>query len=469
MDLSSRGLAVSDEVTLWSATRLEAALRSRQLSSRELLAAYQRRVEALNPRINAIVTSDDARAEEAAARADELGARGRWLGPLHGLPFTVKDAIETAGLRSTGGAPELASHIPTADAPAVSRLTSAGGVLFGKTNAPRWSADIQTHNDLFGVTRNPWDLDRTTGGSSGGAAAAVASGMTGFELGTDIGGSIRLPSSFCGVFGHKPSYGVISQRGYLDHVGGGTTDADVNVFGPIARSVEDLELLFGVLAGPDAEDGVAWRLDFPAARAQSVADVRIGTWLDDPSAAVESEVGDVLHAAVDTLARSGLSVTPDRPDLDLAAVERLYFGLVGAAASVGLDPEGGMSHGQWLDLNAERAGVRQTWQRWFAGHDVLLCPVVPTAAFPHDTAGPVIDRTVDIDGKLRSHVSLSTWTGMVGVAYLPSTVIPVGRTRSGLPVGMQVVGPYLEDLTSLWVARQFARVLGDWEPPPLAR
>ena len=254
---------VSDDVTLWSATRLEAAIRSRELSSWELLTAYQRRVAALNPRINAIVTLDYPRAQEAAARADEAAARGQWLGPLHGLPFTVKDAIETAGLRSTGGAPELASHVPTTDAPAVSRLSSAGGILFGKTNAPRWSADIQTHNDLFGVTRNPWDLDRTTGGSSGGAAAAVASGMTGFELGTDIGGSIRLPSSFCGVYGHKPSYGIISQRGYLDHAGGGTTDADVNVFGPIARSVEDLELLFGVLAAPDAEDAAAWRLDVP--------------------------------------------------------------------------------------------------------------------------------------------------------------------------------------------------------------
>ena len=464
---------VSDDVTLWSATRLEAAIRSRELSSRELLTAYQRRVAALDPRINAIVTLDYPRAQEAAARADEAATRGQWLGPLHGLPFTVKDAIETAGLRSTGGAPELASHVPTTDAPAVSRLSSAGGILFGKTNAPRWSADIQTHNDLFGVTRNPWDLDRTTGGSSGGAAAAVASGMTGFELGTDIGGSIRLPSSFCGVYGHKPSYGIISQRGYLDHAGGGTTDADVNVFGPIARSVEDLELLFGVLAAPDAEDAAAWRLDVPPARAGSLVDVRIGTWLDDPSAAVESEVGDVLQDAVDRLARSGAAITPDRPDLDLAAVERLYLGLVGAAASISMDPamlkEVGLGHRQWLELNEQRARVRQTWHRWFAGHDVLLCPVVPTAAFPHDAEGTVMDRTVEIDGKPRSHFSLSTWTGMIGVAYLPSTVIPVGRTRSGLPVGMQVVGPYLEDRTSLWLARQFAGVLGDWEPPPMAR
>ena len=190
---------------------------------------------------------------------------GGGLPPLHGLPITIKDAIETAGIRSTGGARELETHVPARDAPAVARLKAAGAIVFGKTNVPRWSGDIQTFNDVFGVTNNPWDHTRTPGGSSGGAAAAVAAGLTSFELGTDIGGSVRIPSSYCGVFGHKPSFGIVSQRGYLDRVGGGRTDPDINVFGPLARSAEDLDLLLDVLAGPNADDAVAWRLQLPAA------------------------------------------------------------------------------------------------------------------------------------------------------------------------------------------------------------
>lgn len=248
---------MSDDPTLWSATRLAAALRSRSLSSRELLDAFTARIDRLNPAVNAVVTTDLDRAHERAHEADQAAASDSWLGPLHGLPFTVKDAIETGGLRSTGGAPELADHVPVADAPAVARLSAAGGVLFGKTNAPTWSADFQTHNPLFGTTNNPWDLARTTGGSSGGSAAAVASGFSSFELGTDIGGSVRIPSSFCGVFGHKPSFGVVPQRGYLDHVGGGTIDADINVFGPLARSAEDSSSSW--TSWPDRSTKRLWR------------------------------------------------------------------------------------------------------------------------------------------------------------------------------------------------------------------
>lgn len=271
----------------------------------------------------------------------------------------MKDAIETGSMRSTGGAPALADHVPGVDAPAVARLSAAGGVLFGKTNAPTWSADFQTHNVLFGTTNNPWDLGRTTGGSSGGAAAAVACGFTSFELGTDIGGSVRIPSSFCGVFGHKPSFGVVSQRGYLDHIGGGTIDADINVFGPLARSVEDLELLFDVLAGPNAEDAVGWRLELPAPRAMRLPELRIGVWIDDPKATVDTEVGDVLGAAVDAFAAAGASLSVERPPLDIEQVFNLFLGLTGAAAAMSIDPGtsdlSGISLRQLLELRIERA------------------------------------------------------------------------------------------------------------------
>ncbi|MGO8859251.1 MAG: amidase family protein [Acidimicrobiales bacterium] len=253
---------------LLDATALSAAIRAKEVSSRELLELFLNRHDELNPAINAVVTLDIDRARASAAAADIATTRGEWAGPLHGLPTTIKDAIEAQGLRSTGGARELLTHVPTTDAPAVARLKAAGAFVFGKTNVPRWSGDIQTFNEMFGTTNNPWDLSRTPGGSSGGAAAAVATGLTSFELGTDIGGSVRIPSNWCGVCGHKPSWGLVSQRGYLDHVGGGLTDADINVFGPIARSVRDLELLLGVLAGPDADRAKAWRVELPAPRPQ---------------------------------------------------------------------------------------------------------------------------------------------------------------------------------------------------------
>jgi amidase len=462
---------MSDDLTLWSATKLEGAVRDRSLSSRELLAAFTAKIDRLNPQVNAVVTLDLDRAEELAGRADDAATKGAWMGPLHGLPFTVKDAIETGGLRSTGGAPALADHVPEADAPAVARLAGAGAVLFGKTNAPTWSADFQTHNELFGTTNNPWDLDRTSGGSSGGAGAAVASGFTSFELGTDIGGSVRIPSSFCGVFGHKPSFGVVPQRGYLDHVGGGTIDADINVFGPLARSVEDLELLLGVLAGPGSDDAVAWRLHLPAPRAADLAGLRIGMWLDDPKASVDSAVGDVLDAAVSAFGSSGATVTTGRPQLEIDQMFNLFLGLTGAATALSIDNSelSGIAHRQWLELKIEQARVRAIWAEWFTRFDVLLCPVMPMPAFEHDTAVPFMERTTPINGQPRAHMDSTAWTGLVGVAYLPSTVIPVGRTGAGLPVGMQIVGPYLEDRTSLQAARQLAGVIGEWQAPPLAR
>ncbi len=307
---------MDDSQGLWAASRLAAAIRDRTISSRELLDLYVHRVERINPSINAVVTLDVERATEAAHAADDatVAAAGPdELGSLHGLPITVKDAIETAGIRSTGGATELTDHVPEVDAPAVARLRGAGAIVFGKTNAPRWSGDIQTFNDVFGTTNNPWDRTRTPGGSSGGAAAAVAAGLTSFELGTDIGGSVRIPSHFCGVFGHKPSYGVVSQRGYLDHVGGGVIDADINVFGPMARSAADLDLLLGVLAGPDRELATAWRLELPPPRHDDLGSYRVGLWLDDPVGEVATEMGDVLSAAADALGRGWGASRGDPP------------------------------------------------------------------------------------------------------------------------------------------------------------
>ncbi len=460
-----------DQVCLRPATELAGMIRRRELSSRELLELCLARVDRINPAVNAVVTQDREAAFGAAARADEQTAAGGPLGPLHGLPITIKDAIEVAGMRSTGGAAALTGHVPAADAPAVGRLRAAGAVVFGKTNVPQWSGDIQTFNALFGVTRNPWDLERTSGGSSGGPAVAVATGMSSFELGTDIGGSIRIPSSYNGVCGHKPSYGVVSQRGYLDSVGGGTIDVDINVFGPIARSVGDLSLLMDVLAGPDPREAAGWRLALPAARHESLSGYRIGLWLDDPACEVESSAVELMTAAAQALASAGATVENARPPLDLAAMRALFDQLVVPAISVSFDGERGAAiggpHRLWLERCREREVARQVWADWFGEYDILLCPVLPMLPFPHDHEGTLISRSVTINGQPRGQQETLAWTGLIGVAYLPSTVVPVGRV-GGLPVGVQVVGPYLGDRTSLFVAQELTRLLGGYTPPPLA-
>src|SRR4051795_3944585 len=328
------------DMTTKSATELAAAIRAKELGSRELLESFVDRIERLNPAINAVVTLDLDRARAAADAADAMTARGESSGPLHGLPITIKDAIATEGIRSTGGAVELTDHIPTADATAVAKLRAAGAIVFGKTNLPRWSGDLQSYNEIFGTTNNPWDVSRVPGGSSGGAATAVACGFTSFELGTDIGGSVRNPSHCCGVFGLKPSYGVIPQRGYLDHVGGGTTDADINVFGPIARSAKDLELLLGVLAGPPPEQASAWRIELPEPTIKRGLDgQRIALWLDDPACRIDASYFAVLQKTAVALEAAGAKVEDAHPPVDFAEQVGLFTALITEAITPSMPTE----------------------------------------------------------------------------------------------------------------------------------
>ncbi|HEY2427611.1 MAG TPA: amidase [Acidimicrobiales bacterium] len=479
-----------DELGYRTATDLAAAIRSKQVGSRELLEHYLDRVERLNPAVNAVVTLDAERARQAAGAADDAVARGSRLGPLHGLPITVKDALETAGIRSTGGATELGDHVPEADADAVARVKAAGAIVFGKTNVPRWSGDVQTWNELFGATRNPWDLSRSPGGSSGGPAVSVACGLTAFEIGTDIGGSIRMPAHFTGICGHKPSFGLVPSRGYLDHVGGGLTEADINVIGPLGRSVGDLELVLDVLAGPDRHRAPAWRLALPPARVGSPAGLRVGAWLDDPACPVDREVVGLLEAAVHRLETAGATIDADRRPVALDEAIRLFLPLVATAVSPGLPddvfelaravegipPAPGedralvmgrgtvLRHRDWILLDEARERMRGQWAAWFEDHDVLLCPVTPAAAQPLSDVG-ILERTMTVNGVERPATDHIHWPGVIGVAYLPSTVVPVGRTAAGLPVGVQVVGPYLGDRTTLAVAAWLEGEYG-YVPPP---
>jgi amidase len=454
-----------------SAVELVAALRTRQVSSRELLDLYLDRIDRLDrDGVNAVVTLDVDRARATAEVADHALARGDDVGPLHGLPITIKDAIATEGIRSTGGAVELADHVPRADAPAVARLKAAGAIVFGKTNLPRWCGDSQAFNELFGTTNNPWSFAHVPGGSSGGSAAALAAGLTGAELGTDIGGSVRAPAHCCGIYALKPSYGVVPNLGYLDHVGGGSTRTDINVFGPMARSADDLELLLSVLAGPSPDDALAWRIELPACSITSLAGLRVATWFDDAACPVDAEYRTMLGRAADALAAAGARVDDAHPSLGFREQMDAYMGLIAAAVSPSM-PDGvaeriSRSHLEWLRHDEERAAAHQQWAAWFTGYDVLLAPAWSTPPFEHDHHGDMTQRVVLVNGEPRNHVEISQWLMIVNLTNQPSAMVPIGRTASGLPVGMQVVAPYLQDRRATRVARLVAEVVGGYAVPP---
>jgi amidase len=468
-------MSINDEVALWPAVRQAAAIRDGEFSSRELLELFVDRIERINGELNAVVTLDLETAREAADAADRLLAEGKPLGPLHGLPITIKDALETAGLLSTGGATELSDHVPARDAPVVAALKAAGAIVFGKTNLPRWSSDIQSYNDLFGTTVNPWNPEHVPAGSSGGAAAAVATGLTAFEIGTDIGGSIRYPASYCGVFGHKPSWGVVPASGYLDHEAGGTTEADVNVLGPLARSVEDLEMLLDLIL---RKDGPLVASLSPAP--DDAKSLKVAAWLDDDFCPVDGKVLEVMNRAVDALEDAGVAVDRDaRPNLDPAHAIGVGAWLVTAAMSQSMPAEnvegtdipsalGGATHREWLDMHQEREAIRVLWGQFFEDYDAILMPVSFVPPFPHQQEGNFGTRTLICNGSERAYADLIRWTILTGMAYLPVTVPPLGLDGDGLPIGMQVVGPYGGDRTTLKLAGLIAELTGGYRPPPMA-
>ncbi len=481
------------DLALRPAVELAAMLRKGDVGARELLDHYLARVERLNPPVNAVVTLDVEGARKAADAADGARVRGAALGPLHGLPMTVKDTLETAGLRTTAGAPALAGHVPTRDATCVERARAAGAVVFGKTNTPTYAADVQTYNPVFGVTRNPWNLDRTCGGSSGGSAVAVATGLSAVEIGSDIGGSIRTPAHCCGVYGHKPTHGIIPGRGHIPGPPGMLAEYDLGVMGPLARSADDLALMLDVLAGPDAAAATAWRLALPPPRRQALRDYRIAVWLDDPFSPVGSDVRAAGAATIAALRTAGVAVDEAaRPVPDLGAVHRCYERLLWPILSGGMAPDEvaelarvadasapdptnlfdrfvravTLRHRDWIAVDEERQQLRHAWAAFFERFDVLLCPIWPVPAIPHDHEDTVLGRTIEVDGRERAYVELIVWAGLVTMALLPATAVPVGRSPDGLPIGLQIVGPYLEDRTTIDVARKLAEVIGGYAPPP---
>jgi amidase len=471
-----------------SARQLAQAVRTSKVSAVELLEAYLERVDRLNPAVNAIVVDDRQRALKDARAADRALARGTVRGPLHGVPITVKESFNIPGQPTTFGYPAFAQNVASQDAVIVARLRAAGAVVFGKTNVPIALADFQSYNDVYGTTNNPWDLSRNAGGSSGGSAAALAAGLTGLEFGSDIGGSIRNPAAYCGVYGHKPTYGIVPKRGQtLDERL--VSEGPIAVVGPLARSAGDLALALKLTAGPDLEDG--YRLSLPAPPT-SLQGLRVAVWLEQPDIApVDQEVLRPIEAAVDALAAAGAKVDVDaRPDFDVAEAHATYQQLLLSAMGAGnpdydqmvervaaLDPADDSPYAQSLRAStaryrdvalaaAARDGHRWAWRRFFADHDVVLAPITATPAFPHDHSQPLPARTMRVNGVDVPYFGQLFWAGLAISAHLPATAVPVGLTRHGLPVGMQIIGDAYRDRTTIWVGEQLAKLIGGFTPPP---
>jgi len=452
-----------------SAVDLVAALAARSIGALELTDAAIARIEALDDEINAVVVRDFDRAREAARAADAALLRGE-RAPLLGLPMSVKESHNVAGLPTTWGFEEFRDWRAPTDSLGVSRLKAAGAIILGKTNIPPALADWQSANPIHGRTRNPWDLTRTPGGSSGGGAAALATGMVPLEFGSDIGGSVRIPAAFCGVYGHKPTHGLIPSRGHAPPTRDGG-EPPISVVGPLARTAADLELALDILAGPAAEEAVAYRLDLPAARHARLADFRVLVIDSHPCARVESEISERLAVLAQDLSRAGARVTHGSDLLpDLEDAHRVYMDVLVAVMSRRRPPEpNGLSAHAWMGLLEEQTLIRRKWAAVFQAFDVVLTPVLGVVAFPHIEEPDVWKRTLRIDGAEVPYRPQIAWPGMATLAHLPATAAPMGMTRGGLPIGLQIIGPCLEDRTPIAFARLLEREYGGYAPPPVLK
>lgn len=474
-----------------TAVELAAMIRAKEIGCADLLEHFLTRCEMHNAGLNAIIVwkRDEARAR--ARQADEALAKGEVWGPLHGVPMTIKESYDWEGTATTWGVPELKHNIARKNSVVVERMLAAGVVLFGKTNVPLLLGDWETFNEIYGTTNNPWDVTRVPGGSSGGSAAALAAGLTGIDSGSDIGASIRNPAHYCGVYGHKPTWGLVPLRGQA--LPGSLSHADISVVGPLARGAEDLAVALEVMAGPDALEADGYKLDLIKPEKKKLSDFRIAVMVSDDVCPVDSEYADRIQVVADACAKAGATVDDTaRPAIDMAKSHDIYIQLLRGVTTARLPVEvfdenkrqvSALSendegyearnlrasvqyHRDWMAANEYRTHMRWAWQAFFQQWDVLLCPTASSAAFPHDQKGERWNRTIPVNGVPQSAVDQLFWAGMSGVVLLPSTVAPSGLTRSGLPTGVQIVGPSMHDLRTIDFARLLGEEIGGFQPPP---
>lgn len=475
------------------------AIRGGVISSRELTKHLYKRIKEHNQKINAFVTLNEEQAVKRARKADDALAAGKPWGPLHGLPILIKDQFRTAGLRTTCGFPELADYIPTENAVSVERLLNAGAIIIGKTNTPIGASDIQTYNKVAGTTNNPWDITKTSGGSTGGGAAALAAGFGFLELGADLAGSVRTPSNFCGICGHKPSLNTVPYQGAIPPLPSMLPSSislaglnDLAVAGPLARSPRDLKLEMEIIAGPTPEDAVAGRWKLPKPRKAGLKEYKIGYVVDDPFCPVNPEIASVMSGTVDALRKEGVKVKEGWPEgIKPEEVFDIYFKLM--AAYVSQSPaftetvintlkllyympfgetqrnfiEGlTISHKDWYALSVRRLKSRLIWQEYFKTYDAFLMPANCVPAFAHNHDRNMWGRLIESSDKSRYYAEAFKWISIATLAGLPVTVMPVGKTKGNLPVGIQIMAPYMEDGTSLDLAMKMENILGGFTPPP---
>jgi amidase len=471
-----------------SACDAATAIRAGEISSLELTQHTFRRIDAFQPKLNAYVYQLREQALAAAKQADEALARGAAAGPLHGVPINVKESFAVAGQPCTWGIPGLKEIKAPRSAVAVRRLLEAGAVLLGSTNVPLFLMDGQSFNDIYGTTNNPWDLARTPGGSSGGSAASLAAGLAFLSIGSDIGGSIRAPAAFCGIYGHKPTIDIVGLGG---HAAGGAHGNPgfstlLAVAGPMARSAEDLELGLRILAGPEPPDARAFSWNLPGPRHDRLKNFRIGYVFEDPAVAVSGETKSVLESAIRACEKAGAVVKQGWPEnFVLTELLDTYFFLLGAFDFSMTPPErqqqlrkhlekrsdsmakGSLaSFAEWQTKNLKRLAYRAQWEKYFESFDVFLSPTVMTTAFPHDH-GPIDDRMIPLpEGGAQRQLNMLAYISPATLTGCPAATVPAGLSKRGLPVGLQVTGPYLEDATPITFAQLLAREIGGFQPPP---
>jgi amidase len=474
-----------------SATELARLLKARKVSARELLDLCLDQYARHNDRLNAVVVTDIDRARKAAAAADKRLKTGRNLGIFDGVPMTAKESFDWTGTPSTWGAPRFRDNIAASDAVALKRLTDAGAVIYGKTNVPLMLADWQSYNEIYGTTNNPWDVARAPGGSSGGSAVALAAGMSALEIGSDIGASIRNPAHYCGVYGHKPTWGVVPYRGHYPP--GVVHPTDISVAGPLARSARDLGAMMKLLAGSDGADARGMKIMLPPAKQKSFREFRVAVMLSDPVSEVDQPVQDMIAALAKFLERRvrKLSMTA-RPEFSTREAMDIFITLLrGATSRRQTEEEFALNaakvadfeasddsyfakmlrayvifHRSWLMANERRHQMRLVWDRFFEDWDVLLCPAAASAAFPHDHVGERHERTIIVNGRQVATTDQLFWAGYSGCFYLPSTVAPLGLTPQGLPSGVQIVTRQYSDHSSIRFAELLEREYAGFVPPP---
>ena len=468
-----------------TAADMAAAVRNRSISAAELTTLTFRQIDRHDPKLAAIVWQARDQAMARATEADKALARGDVPGPLHGVPITIKESFAYRGSPNTWGLPALAHAVSPRTAPAIERLEAAGAIVVGKTNVPVMLSDWQSYNPVYGVTNNPWDLSRTPGGSTGGGAAAVTAGFGALAMGSDLSGSIRIPAHFCGIYGHKPSLGLVSTDGFQPGPWDGDPGPpmDLSVVGPLARSARDLTLALEVLGAPSEETAKAWTWRLPRPRHRRIKDFRIGYVIDDPIAPIASDVLRQYERTIATLTKTGAKITPDWPaGVDLRAAAGTYSYLLLSLVNADLTPRDeseprkdragkgsnvGSDHARWLRETQRRLAFRAVWQEYFEHHDVFLLPASFTAAFRHDHTEPIDARTIEMPEGRRPYLQDTPyWIYSASLAGLPATVAPVGLTEEGLPVGIQIIAPMWEDQTSIEFAALLSESIGGFSPPP---